>query len=337
MLSAFILIIIASLQFHHVIFTQAFITEHHIRLLHRNSLSSVSSMTPLLAMRNDYEDFFPTDDSDKDYFDIEALRNHYESLVSDTLATGFSGAMPEVQNLVDKEHLSSPVLLLSSTDSLPHREAPPLDMDIPPRSHLTSIERERRSAEIELLGHLTDGEEEVVKEIYNLWSNERGSAAAKLLQQTSELMEQGPKEQDEAESILLALKDECGVYFTEPLNQLATLYYLQGRFEKALQLNKIVLSIKPWHIGALSHIVMVYAAMGDPKTARQWAAFRLPAFASSGSNRKRTRWVERAVVEATARLHQGEKDNALSFGLSDREWITKQGNKYDTNDASAWQ
>lgn len=82
---------------------------------------------------------------------------------------------------------------------------------------------------------------------------------------------------------------------------------------------------------------MVYAAMGDQDTARQWAYFRLPPFAYGGSNGRRSRWVERAVVEATVRLHQGEKNNALSFGIPDREWIAQQANKLDSNDASAWQ
>lgn len=113
------------------------------------------------------------------------------------------------------------------------------------------------------------------------------------------------------------------------------MYYVQGRLEEALTLNKTVLSIKPWHIGALSHIVMVYAAIGDPFSARQWAALRLPSFASSGSNRKRSRWVERAVVDATILLHQGEKNNALSFGIPDCEWIEKQNINENPNDA--WQ
>jgi len=331
MLSAFVCSITVSLQLQNVLFTQAFITDQHFR---QRSRSASSAMTPLLAMRND--DYFPVDDFHQERFDLEALRQQFESLAS---TSGFANAMPEEPALVIEERMSSPVTLLSATaDSVPLRETPPLDVDIPPRPPLTSIERERRSAEIELLGHLTDGEE-AIKEIYNLWFNERGAAASKLLQQARELMEQGPKEQEEAESILLALVDEYGVYFTEPLNQLAILYYVQGRYEKALQLNKMVLSVKPWHIGALSHIVMVYAEMADQNTARQWAFFRLPPFSYGGSNQRRARWVERAVVEATLRLHQGEKNNALSFGISDREWISKQvnNNNYDTSDANAWQ
>mmetsp|Transcript_28169 Transcript_28169/g.68571 ORF Transcript_28169/g.68571 Transcript_28169/m.68571 type:complete len:227 (+) Transcript_28169:242-922(+) len=213
MLSAFLFCITATLQPQNVIFTQAFITEHH---LHRSSHPAISSMTPLLAMTHD--DFFPTNDRDEDPFDVEALRQQFESLASSTGTSVFNSAMQEDPNLVEQEPVSSGGLLLIATDAAPLRETPPLDVAIPPRPPLTSIERERRSAEIELLGHLTDGEE-AVKEIYNLWFSERGAAASKLLQQARELMEQGPKEQDEAESILLALKDEYGVYFTGKHNK----------------------------------------------------------------------------------------------------------------------
>lgn len=205
MLSAVVFSITVSLQLQNVLFTQAFVTDHHF---HRSS-GSTSAMTPLLALRND-DFYFPADDSNRERFDLEALRQQFESLA---LTSGLSSAMPEKPDLEMKERMSSPVTLLSATDSVPLRETPPLDVDIPPRPPLTSIERERRSAEIELLGHLTDGEE-ATKEIYNLWFNERGAAASKLLQQARELMEQGPKEQEEAETILLALMDEYGVYFT---------------------------------------------------------------------------------------------------------------------------
>lgn len=126
----------------------------------------------------------------------------------------------------------------------------------------------------------------------------------------------------------------------EPVNRLATLYYLHGRLEESLTLNKMVLAIKPWHVDALSHIVMVYAAMGDSDRARQWAAFRLPNFTSStnGSNRRRTRWIERAVVDATIMLHKGEKITANSFGEPDKAWVEKHRSTYDLqNPDDAWQ
>jgi hypothetical protein len=95
----------------------------------------------------------------------------------------------------------------------------------------------------------------------------------------------------------------------------------------------MVLAVKPWHFGALSHIVMVYAALGDNHNARQWAAYRLPTFTPVGSNKRRTRWVERGVVDATLLLHQGEKRLTRSFGKPDKAWIEK----HIENDADAWQ
>ena len=82
---------------------------------------------------------------------------------------------------------------------------------------------------------------------------------------------------------------------------------------------------------------MVYAAMKDNVSARQWAAFRLPAYSKDGSNRRRTRWAEKAVLDATILLHQGEKRLATAFGESDKVWMEKQVRTIDESDADAWQ
>jgi hypothetical protein len=50
--------------------------------------------------------------------------------------------------------------------------------------------------------------------------------------------------------------------FADPLAISATLY-MQGRMDEAETLCKIVLSVKPWHFGALSGIVMIYAGSRD--------------------------------------------------------------------------
>lgn len=313
------------LQAYHVTFSEAF-TSQLPRSLYFAYPAKISQTSITMKTSGG---IFSEDDN---IFDIEAARRHFESLVSS--GSGFTEEATEIDERDDK--FSSPVLLsVASESSLPLPEAPPLDVKVPPRPPLTSIERERRSAEIELLGLLTEGDKEVVSEIYNLWFSQRGATPAKILREADQLMEEGLDGQRKAEVMLRSLIEEYGVYFTEPVNRLATLYYVQGRLEEALTLNKIVLSIKPWHIGALSHIVMVYAAMGDPVSARQWAALRLPSFSNNGSNRKRTRWVERAVVEATILLHKGEKMNVASFGISDKEWIGRHRTTENPNDS--WQ
>jgi hypothetical protein len=267
-----------------------------------------------------------------DFFDVEAARRQLESLVG-------SGAPAEQPQQRQFEEVPRRPMFASisieSTLLLP--EPPKLDVSLPARSPLTTIERERRSAEILLLAHLNDGDE-ALSDIWNLWFSERGPKAAALLRKADNLVGEGPQGWKEAEEILRDLIEEHGVHFSEPVKCLALLCYLQGRMEEALSLNQMVLAVKPWHFGALSHIVMIYAALGDSVSAGRWAAFRLPTFPPLGSNRRRTRWVERAVVDATIVLHEGEKNLAETFGESDKSWFEKQQRKIRNieNDADAW-
>jgi hypothetical protein len=286
-----------------------------------------SSMTAL---------YMHAEDEHGAFFDVEAARRQLESLV-----TGAGGpSLPENPRSQD-EHQPRPVF--SSVASSPEkfsslRETPVLDVTLPARGPLTTIERERRLAELELISTLDEGDHSLT-DIWDLWFAERGQNAATLLHRADDLMNEGPGGFGEAENILRDLIQEHGVHFAEPLNRLATIYHLQGRMEEALTLNKMVLAVKPWHFGALSHIVMVYAALGDNQSARQWAAFRLPTYSPDTSNRRRVRWVERAVAEATMLLEGREDTITKSFGDPDQEWIDtqiKMRHMYE-NDADAWQ
>ena len=55
------------------------------------------------------------------------------------------------------------------------------------------------------------------------------------------------------------------------MNRLATLRFLEGDFEDSARLCLRVLHDKPWHFGASSGIVMVYAQMGNADDAKRWA------------------------------------------------------------------
>lgn len=68
-------------------------------------------------------------------------------------------------------------------------------------------------------------------------------------------------------------------------------------------MNQHVLAVKPWHFGALSYIVMIYAATGDNRMTRQWAPFRL---SSATSLRRRSRWAQRAISDLKQVLHEDE-------------------------------
>ena len=310
----------------HATFTDAFSSQilRPVRLYQVNE--PCESMTKLRMRTDDISN------GPGDFFDLEATRRQLESLVG-------SGSLEQVQHefreVPQRHKVFASIAEESSLSLLP--EPPKLEISLPTRPPLTTIERERRSAEIELLAQLNDGDE-AQKDIWNLWFSERGPHAAKLLQQADDLINQGAQGWNEAEEILRLLIEENGVYFPEPLNRLATLYYLQGRLEEALTLNQMVLAVKPWHFGALSHIVMVYAALHNSVAARQWASFRLPPFSPDGSGRRRARWVERAVLDATILLHEGEKSLVKAFGESDKQWMeTQQRISNIENDATAWQ
>ena len=289
------------------------------------AVSSLYSSTSTPAVRSTVTAVFSRSqgsplDAD-DFFDAESVRQELENLM---LSGGGGYDMTREASSASSRHQQAALRPSSfyqpEIRSLP--ETPILDVNLPPRPPLTTIERERRSTEIVLLAHLSEGDD-VLSDLWNLWFAERGPKAARLLRQADDLINNGKEGWGEAEQILRALIEVHGVYFTEPLNRLATLYLLQGKLSEALTLNQMVLAVKPWHIGALSHIVMVYAGMGEHFMARQWATFRLP---NVNMIRRRNRWVEKSVVDATAMLHLSEEHLSNSFGEPDRVWIHNQGN-----------
>jgi hypothetical protein len=122
------------------------------------------------------------------------------------------------------------------------------------------------------------------------------------------------------------------------------LYYIQCRLEEAEVLCKIVLQLKPWHFGALSGIVMIYADLHDSDAARIWAARRLPAFAPTGTNRRREAWVGKALFDAEQSLVKAEARVSEAFGAPDdhattrgRRQLRDQKNHLNLFDDDAWQ
>jgi hypothetical protein len=240
-------------------------------------------------------------------FDVEAARERLEALI------GFD----EASSVKDRSFSVSPSRSSAA-------QAPPL----------TTIAKERRTAEIHLLKQLEKGDE-AVSALWSLWFSEQGPQAEAELQQTDDLMVQGPAMWGEAEDRLRSLVAKHGVHWAEPLNRLATLYYLQKRWKQSRALCELVLSVKPWHFGALSGIVMVCAEMDDLEGATQWAALRLPPIEAIG---RRVVWVQRAVETARRSLKQAEERVRLSFGKPDehihgqRQAVEEQG-----DEESAWQ
>lgn len=234
---------------------------------------------------------FPSDNNKEDGFDLEAVRKHLEALVR---GGGDSFELQTADGRLAK---------VSPRTSYAHSTA--VDVAIPPISPLTTIDRVRREKEMELLKRLNQGDA-VLSDLWTLWFQERGPKAAAQLLKAEELTAGGPQGYHEAELILLNLVETYGAGWAEPLNRLATLYYMQGRLEDSEKFCKMVLTVKPWHFGALSGIVMVYAGLHDAEKARKWAARRLPTYAPNGPNRRRIAWVRQAELDASASLTDAE-------------------------------
>ena len=270
--------------------------------------------------------------------DLEAARKKLEDLVGSVTSAEYQQQQQSSREVHESEHvLTSPrTYILPVDSSLPI--APKIDISMPPLPPLTTIERERRSAEMALLSQLADGDDGMA-DILSFWSSERGSKTAEVLKEADELISEGAEGWNQAEEILRLLIEEHGVYFVEPVNRLSTLLYLQGRLEESLHLTQMVLKAKPWHVQALSRIVIIYAALGDSESARRWAAHRLPTISTSRSNRRRSRWVERAVLDVHNSLEDAERRLADSFGKSDREWIASAPKISidDDDEVTAWQ
>jgi hypothetical protein len=101
---------------------------------------------------------------------------------------------------------------------------------IPPPPPLSTIERDRRLAEIEMLKALVDGDT-ASSQLWDLWYSERGAKALALLQQGDQLMEDQSSWQESKQILVALIEDNYGIYFVETVNRLATLYYLQGQME----------------------------------------------------------------------------------------------------------
>lgn len=270
-------------------------------------------------------------------FDLEAARQQLESLV--TTEEQPQQPMMAHETWPSARHIDHHFQDMDDIDPS-HYVPATVEMELPPPPPLTSIERERRLAEIQLLEQLLHGDD-ALADLSTLWSQERGPDAARRLAHVEELAAQGPRKWTDAEDELRALIQEYGVRWAEPVHRLATLLYMQDRLEEAEEMSLAVLAVKPWHYGALSGLVMVYAGQKDPYRARQWAAHRLPSFCQEGLNRRRFTWVQAAVAQVRESLEESKDRLREAFGAPDEHITTPPGHHQvledDGNDDDAWQ
>ncbi len=105
--------------------------------------------------------------------------------------------------------------------------------------------------------------------LWRRWYTQKGAYGAQLLMRSQSLLESG--ETHAAEKLLNGLiRDQAD--FAEAWNRRAVLYYLQERYREAIADCEKVLTLVPYHFGALHGLGLCHAALGNYLAAIQ--AFR---------------------------------------------------------------
>jgi hypothetical protein len=308
---------------------------HQLLRKYASSYDAIPRTSRLFAASDKDSD----EESQESQFDLEAARKKLESMLvhdDDDDDDKLKRTLP-----ISRDGFVESLLSSSSEESI----------KLPPPPPLSTIERDRKLAEILVLKGLADGDE-ASQQLWSLWYSERGGTAKAQLQKADILMS-NPDTWNECETLLKGLVDDFGVYFVEPLNRLATLYFLQRKFENAYTLCCIILEIKPWHLGALAGIVQVCIGRGDRNAARYWAEKRLPGMVPGDSfqqfpeegpvNPRRQEWVDEQVAKAEKLMVKAERDTKKSFGELDsyhqdrEESDTMNPTFLEDEDGSAWQ
>ena len=152
------------------------------------------------------------------------------------------------------------------------------------RSQLAS-RRETIVRERELVAALAGASSErAARALREHWAGEEGEAAR-------EAMEHATEAGDAA-----ALEIVMGRYpdWAEPMNRLATCRYKDGDVAESVQLFLRVLSMKPWHFGALHGILMSHVMLENTEEADRWEAEGMPRLGDDWED-DRGEWVTRML------------------------------------------
>ena len=114
-------------------------------------------------------------------------------------------------------------------------------------------------SEASLIAELT-GDQKAIQQatsrLWELWYNEEGEAARRRLDEAGGMMG-SPRTASRAAESLQTLADEFPSW-AEPVNRLATLRFMERKFEESIELCERVLELKPHHFACLSGLTMAY-------------------------------------------------------------------------------
>ena len=203
-------------------------------------------------------------------------------------------------------------------------------------SILTTARKQRLEREIELLKQLDpdhpennsdysdlQNQELVVSELWSLWYGERGPMNERKLRDIEESLNNPSLWPDAEKKYMALIHEHCAEKgklnlsnWVEPANRLATLLFLMGRFGESKQWCERILSTKPWHIGALSGVVVVCMKMGDKESVLKYSLMGLPNSSMQMRNR-RQEWVQQNAQLAEKNLIRLEELNRKAYGEPD--------------------
>jgi len=186
-------------------------------------------------------------------------------------------------------------------------------------------------------------QELVVSELWTIWFGERGPLNEQRLRSIEETLGDPSQWEIAEQKYMELINEQCKsdgesklnlCNWVEPANRLATLLYLMGRLKESKTWCEAILEAKPWHIGALSGIVMVCVQLRDEEGATKYIQMGLPNL-STEMRSARKAWVEKNVEIATEQLLQLQSSNEIYEKISMA--FSKEIVNTDDDSSSSWQ
>ena len=185
-------------------------------------------------------------------------------------------------------------------------------------------------------------QEIVVSELWTIWYGERGPLNEQRLRNIEETLGDPSQWENAEQQYLDLINEHCKSdgesklnlsLWVEPANRLATLLYLMGKLKESKAWCEAILEAKPWHIGALSGIVMVCVQLKDEEGAKKYIEMGLPNLSAEMRNARKA-WVERNVKNAKEQLIQLQSSNEIYEKIG-KAFSTEIVSTDDSN--SSWQ
>lgn len=188
------------------------------------------------------------------------------------------------------------------------------------RPLLTNTARKRRLLEIQLLQSLVDTDD-AIDELMSLWMY--GECPSDVSAQTELALMENSKVSsslttNEVEQTLRTIIYNTHCLWVEPMNRLALLLFLKGKYDECQELITAVLNEKPWHFEAL-HLQLLLALVMTKtngncarttgtiqRSALYWARKGLPPLHHT---KRRAIWISNAIEQAKGMLAHLEDDS----------------------------